>query len=212
MGKINILIVDDHQLFIDGIRLVLRNNLKYSVVDSANTGDQALSILEGKEIDLVILDIKMPRMSGTQLAEIIKERYPDIKILVVTSYHDSEIISKIIDCEAEGYILKNSGKKQLVLALEKISEGGLFYSQTVTSTILNKLSSETKHEKSKQELSPRETEILKLIGDELTTPEISDKLSISPLTVETHRKNIFKKTHCKSVVGLIKYAIQKKII
>ncbi len=212
MNKTNILIVDDHQLFIDGIKLVLRNNAKYKIVNCATSGKNALDILENEEIDLVILDIKMPEMSGTKLAEIIKEKYPDIKILVVTSYHDSEIVSKIIDCEADGYILKNSGKKQLVLALERISEGGLFYSQTVISSILNNVSDNNKTDKRKEKLSAREIEIVKLIGQEYTTQNISTRLNISPLTVETHRKNILKKTHCKSVVGLIKYAIQKNLI
>jgi DNA-binding NarL/FixJ family response regulator len=207
-----ILLVDDHQMFIDGLKLVLRKVGNMKVVDEANSGVQALETIKKQKIDIVVTDIHMPEMSGTDLAKTIKRDYPEVKVLVVTSYCDGEIIREIFESEAEGYILKNAGKQELIAALNKIISGGIYYSNEVTTVMMGKMLTEKKHDEQLKNLTERELEILKLICKEYSTNEIATELFISPLTVETHRKHILHKTNSKSIVGLVKFAISNNII
>lgn len=206
-----ILLVDDHQMFIDGLQTMLKSNTEFEVIGEALNGDMALDFLKLNKVEIVITDINMPQMSGTELTKEIKQQYSDVKVLVLSMYNDREIIHEIIMSEAEGYILKNTGKKELLEALSKISTGGTYYCNEVMQIIAaNYRMKEKKLEKTKQ-LTARELEIIRLICEENSTPEIADLLCISPLTVETHRKNIMKKTEVKTIVGLIKYAIENDL-
>lgn len=209
--QVKIGIVDDHQMFIDGIRSLLRKEDNAVFVFEANTAEDALSILKTQVPDLLITDISMPGMSGTDLTKVVKGLYPDMKVLVLTMYNDPSIISEILNAEAEGYILKNTGKNELINAINKIMDGGTYYSKEVLAKIreLNRKNSALVQ---KEELSPREIEILQLVCDELTTAEIAEKLFLSTHTVDTHRKNILKKTGHKTIVGLIKYAFEHNLI
>jgi len=207
--SLDILIVDDHQMFIDGIKLLLKKIQRINLIYEALNGKAALEIIKEQKIDLVITDINMPEMTGLELTRIIKADYPNIKIMVLSMYNDKGIVREIIDAEAEGYILKNTGKVELATAINKIADGGTYYSNEVISIMMEDYK---KGKAQVQELSERELEILKLICRELTTVEIAEKLFISPLTVETHRKHMLQKTHSKTVVGLIKYAIKFNLI
>lgn len=197
-------------MFLDGIRTLLENS-NFNIVGEAQNGIIALEFLKKNEVDILITDINMPGMSGTELIKEIKKLKPEIKTLVLSMYNDREIIHEIIMSEAEGYILKNAGKQELLKALERINNGGTFYSNEVVDIITeNYVSHQKTHERIK-DLSEREIEILKLVCQEYSTPEIAEKLFISPLTVETHRKNILKKTKSRTIVGLIKFAIESGI-
>lgn len=208
---IRILIVDDHQMFLDGIKILLSKEKNLSVVAEANTGKEALDLLAKVPIDLVITDINMPVMPGTELTRQIKKDHPHVKVLVLTMYNDREIIHEIVMTEAEGYILKNSDKKELLNAINRITDQGTYYSNEVISIMTENYVIREKIRDKTQELSEREKEIIALICQELTTAEIAEKLFLSPLTVETHRKNILRKTNCKTIVGLIKFAIDNKL-
>ena len=209
---IKLMIVDDHQMFIDGIKLVLRKVRNFKVIAEAKSGKEALEKLKNNEIDLVITDINMPEISGTELARIIKKEYNNTKILVVSSYREKEMIAEIIDSEAEGYILKNTGKSELISAINKIMAGGIFYCNEVIAIMMRNKQNEKNNYQKTQDLSPRELEVLKLICMENSTNEIATAMFISPLTVETYRKHLLRKTNSKSVVGLIKYAINNKLV
>ncbi|MCG8699357.1 MAG: response regulator transcription factor [Bacteroidales bacterium] len=203
-----ILLVDDHQMFIDGLQTMLKSSNEFDVIGEALNGEMALDFLKSNTVDIVITDINMPQMSGTELTKELKQKYSDVKVLVLSMYNEREIIHEIIMSEAEGYILKNTGKKELLEALGKISTGGTYYCNEVMQIIAgNYRMKEKKVEKTKQ-LTAREIEIIQLICEENSTPEIAELLHISPLTVETHRKNIMKKTSVKTIVGLIKFAIE----
>ena len=202
-----IFLADDHQMFIFGIRKLLEKS-KFIVVGEAYDGLTAFEFLKSHEVDILITDINMPEMSGTELIKAIKEIKPDIKTLVLSMYNDREIIHEIVMSEAEGYILKNAGKQELINALERIINGGTYYSNEVVDIITDNYVTHQKAFEKTKELSDREIEILKLISQEYSTPEIAEKLFISPLTVETHRKNILKKTKTRTIVGLIKFAIE----
>ena len=208
---IQILIVDDHQMFLDGLKTLLSKEKNLNIAAEANNGKEALEILAKIPVDLVITDINMPVMSGTELTNQIKKVYPKIKVLVLTMYNDREIIHEIVMTEAEGYILKNSNKKELLNAINRIIDHGTYYSNEVISIMTENYVVKEKIRNRTQELSTREKEIIALICQELTSAEIAEKLFLSPLTVETHRRNILRKTNSKTIVGLIKFAIDNKL-
>jgi DNA-binding NarL/FixJ family response regulator len=209
-SPLRILIADDHKMFIDGIRSLLRNEKQFEFVGEASDGQEALDILKGTPADILITDINMPKMSGTELTKQVKKDYPEIKVLVVTMYNDPAIVNEILMAEAEGYILKNTGKEELVNALTQIADNGTFYSREILEIMVK--ARMKRKATSEQNLSPRETEIVKLIGQELSTAAIAEKLFISPRTVDTHRKNILEKTGCKTIVGLMKYAFENNLL
>jgi two-component system, NarL family, nitrate/nitrite response regulator NarL len=211
-NTIKVMIVDDHQMFIDGVKSLLGKEKDLHFVAEANSGDQALQILKENEIDFVITDINMPGMSGTELAKTVKEKYPDIKVMVLSMFNEPEIINEIIASEAEGYILKNTGKEELISAIRHIMDDGTFYSNEVIELMLSSQKMEKKIQSKADVLTKREMEILKLICDEYSTSLIAETLFISPRTVETHRKNIMHKTGCKTIVGLIKFAIHNQLV
>lgn len=207
---IRIVIADDHQMFIDGIRSLLRNEKQFEFVGEAANGNEALALLRSLPADVLITDINMPGMSGTELTKQVKKDYPGIKVLVVTMYNDPAIINEILMTEAEGYILKNTGKQELVNALTQVADNGTFYSREIMEIMIK--SRMKRKAFTEQNLSPRETEIIRLIGQELSTAAIADKLCISPRTVDTHRKNILEKTGCRTIVGLMKYAFENNLL
>jgi len=210
--KATILIADDHQLFLDGLKLILRNQPAFHIVAEAQNGEQVLSVLASQQIDLAILDLNMPGMKGIDLVKTVKQKFPDIKVLVITMHHEQEIISEILLAEAEGYILKNSGKKELTEAISDILSGKTHYEKEVLDLMLQKVKADRKTEELKKNLTERELEILSLIVQEFTSKEIAEKLFISKQTVDTHRLNIMHKTGAKTLVGLIKYAMQLGIM
>jgi len=211
--QINVLMVDDHQMFIDGMKSLLKKEKNIQIVAEALNGKQAIEIINNQHIDLAIVDISMPEMSGTELIKIIKKDFPYIKILVVTMYNDKGIINEIINSEAEGYILKNSGKQELINAIHQITDNGTYYCSEVVSILINTIKkTEIKSEEKVKNLTEREIEIINLICKEYSSAQIAEELFISQFTVDTHRKNILKKTNSKTLVGLIKYSIINNLI
>lgn len=208
----DILIVDDHQMFIDGIKSLLVGQDKYTIVHEANNGIEALEILKSNKVDIIITDLSMPEMSGSELVKIVKEQYHDIMVLVLSMHNNRETVSEILMSEAEGYILKNTGKKELITALDRITEGSTFYSKAVMSIMLEKMQKEKRISEETQNLTERELEILQLIVKELSSEEIANQLYISRRTVDTHRKHILKKTSSKTIVGLIKFAFRNELV
>lgn len=208
---ISILVVDDHQMFIDGIKSLLRKEGAIQILGEAENGCKALEFLKNQEVDIVVTDINMPEMNGTELTKAIKSEFPAVKVLVLTMFNDREIIHEIINAEAEGYILKNTGRDELVTALYKIADNGSFYSNEVADIMIADINKRQAIEENTKQLTPRETEILKLIVKEYSSAQIAGELYISPRTVDTHRKHIMQKTGSKTIVGLIKFALENDI-
>jgi DNA-binding NarL/FixJ family response regulator len=211
--EIKVIIADDHQIFIDGVKSLLRKEKNIVFVHESPNGNDAFDYISKNKADLLITDISMPGLNGTELTKKIKKVFPEVKVLVLTMFNDAAIINEIVQSEAEGYILKNMGKEELLKAITVIMDNGTYYSNEVISSMLlhSKKRNRTAVEE-KEELTPRELEILKLISEEFSTAGIAEKLSISPRTVETHRKNILEKTQSKTIVGLIKYAFENNLI
>jgi DNA-binding NarL/FixJ family response regulator len=201
-------------MLIDGMKALLKNEGEFEVCGEANSSERALELLQKSIPDILISDINMPGMSGIELARKVKEQFPSVKILALSMYGEKSMISEMLDAGVSGYILKNTGREELVNALMKISEGGLFFSDEVSAEMMKAMSerAQKKEEKEEVTLTLREKEILKLIAKEYSNAQIADTLFISERTVETHRKNIFRKTNTKTVVGLIKYAFENKLI
>jgi DNA-binding NarL/FixJ family response regulator len=211
-NELKIVIADDHQMFIDGIRSLLKREKSLNFVHEALNAEDALTYIRENPVDLLITDISMPGMSGTELTQKVKQEMPSVKVLVLTMFNDPAIINEIIQSEAEGYILKNTGKQELMTAINRIMDDGTFYSNEVMNLMLKSNKKNNRIVSEKEKLSERELEILKLVCEEFTTADIAEKLFISPRTVETHRKNILAKTHSRTIVGLIKYAFENNVL
>ncbi len=198
---------------IDGIIALLKSDVKFEVIGQNISPLKAIEEIKIKQPDVLITDVNMKELSGIELAKKIKTFFPKIKILALSMHGDRETISEMIGVGINGYVLKNTGKEELTNALIKISNNELFFSEEVTSEMM-KTSLEPKLNTQKEfvSLTPREKQIVNLIYLELNNSQISTELFISERTVETHRKNIFRKTQTKSVAGLIKFAIEQKII
>lgn len=200
-------------MFIDGIKSLLRKSKHFDIVAEANSGLQALEILkENSNIDIVMTDISMPEMNGVELVKAIKQDFPETKVLVLSMYNEKEMVDDIVMAEAEGYILKNTGKEELTTALEKISDGTTHYSSEVINTMFKKIKKERAIHENLKELSEREKEVLKLIVEEKSSQEIADQLFISKRTVDSHRKNLLQKTNTKTVVGLMRFAFENQMV
>lgn len=208
---IRILIADDHQMFIDGIRSLLAPEADIEIMAEALNGNEVLFRLSELSVDLVLMDINMPRLNGLDTTKIIKEKYPETKVLMVTMYNTPEYISELAEAGADGYILKDTGKQELLSAIRTVSSGKNFYSQEVMRTMIQNERDKKAKIVNDPQLSKREIEVLKLIAQEFTTQEISEKLFISTHTVETHRKNLLDKLGARNVAGLVKYAILNKL-
>jgi two-component system nitrate/nitrite response regulator NarL len=210
MDKIKLFILDDHQMLIDGIKALLKNEKEFEVVGESVNAEHALEELKKKRPHIVLTDINMPEMSGIEFTMRLKKENPKVKILALSMFGDRQMITDMLDAGADGYILKNTGKAELISALSKIADGGMYFSEDVTAEMM-KPNHKEKNDNEVQ-LTEREKDIVRLINKEYSNAQIAEELFISERTVETHRKNIFRKTETKSVVGLLKWARERKII
>ncbi len=215
MPQKRILLVDDHQLIIDGLRGFIEANSEYTVVGEANTGADAVKLAGILNPDVILMDIEMPEMSGIQASEEIKRNFPHIKIIIVSMHNEKQLIKKLIDQGADGYLLKNSQQSEVMDAVEKVLKNQPYFSQDVTLSLLDKSHSKIGHSAepmSELQLTERETEILKLVSQGMTNKEIGDALNISHRTVDTHRTNLMKKLDVTNVAGLIRFAFKNGLI
>lgn len=209
--KINLAIIDDHQIVLDGIQSLLRGNKEINVLIETTDPMHMLELLKQTEIDVLLTDVLMPKMSGDELSKIVKQNFPHIKILALSMSGQGDLVNQMInDADIAGYVLKNIGQQELVTAIKKIASGGIYFSEEV----LNEMMKDDVRKKNLVEvhLTGREIEIIKLIEAEKSNREMAAILFLSERTVETHRKNIFRKTKSTNIIGLIKYAYEHKII
>jgi len=211
-AKLKILIVDDHQILIDGIEAMLQDVDNFEVVGKLLDGKLALSYLTTNRVDILLTDLYMPKMTGIELTQKVKKEFPDIKILALSVSYDVSIVHDLMDAGISGFILKTIGRSELIEAINEISRGNVYFSREVSNEILRSLANRNDTEEEIYRLTDREIEILKLISREYSNAEIAKQLYISERTVETHRKNIYRKTNTKTIVGLIKYAVERKLI
>jgi len=211
MNKIKVLLTDDHQIIIDGLKSLLKNSDETVVVAEANNGREALRILGILSIDVVLMDIDMPVMNGIEALKEIRKQYGDVKVIILSMHNEAGMIKSLMDIGANGYLLKSCSQDELIGAIQKVYSGQNYFSTDVTLALLNP--STTSHTEQKNELlTDRETEILKLIAGGFSNKEIGDRLFISHRTVDTHRTNLMKKLDVNNIAGLISYAIKNGIV
>ena len=214
MDKIKILIADDHQMILDGLHLLLSQEDGFEVIGEALNGEEVIhKVQHAEELDIVILDINMPKMDGIDVTKELKSTFPEIKILIVTMYNRKEFVKNLMETGVDGYILKNSGKDELIRAVKSLIKGEPYYGKEITKTIMKSYQKNKIFDSPQEiEISEREKDIIRLIADGLSTSEIGDKLFLSPHTINTHRKNILSKLNVKNSAGVIRFGIQTGIV
>ncbi len=207
MSTTRIIIVDDHQLIVDGMKALLAAEPDLQVVGEASNGKEALKLLELVEADLVLLDIDMPVMNGIETAKKLRILYPDLSIIILSMHAEQGLVKNLIEIGADGYLLKNSSREEVVEAISKVTRGEKYFSTEVTLSLLNTTGG-PRNPKESIRLTDRESEILTLIAEGFTNKEIGDQLFISHRTVDTHRTNLMKKLEVNNLAGLISYALK----
>ncbi|MUH36017.1 DNA-binding response regulator [Zobellia amurskyensis] len=207
--KYNLIIADDHKMFIDGLLSILNDAPEFSVATTARNGAQVIKYLDingTKDLHLLITDLSMPEMDGIELNRIVKEKYPTLKTLVVSMHIDGGMIEKLIQNNVDGYVPKNAEKDELLTAMRTIVKGEKYFSQEIKRAYTDAMFDNKKQEE--VHLTDREKEVLKLIANEYTTQEIADELFLSKHTIESYRKNLISKLQVKNLAGLTKHAIK----
>lgn len=207
MNKTKILVVDDHAIVLDGIKSLLAEIENAEITATAINANDALSLLKQTKAELVITDINMPGMDGLEFIKTIRSDFPPTKIIVLSLHDEAHFVRNIMKQRVQGYILKNDASSELVEAVQRILAGKTFFSSKISQVMMEQINSPA----SEKLLTERELEIIKLIAEEKSNKQIADKLFISERTVETHRKNIFRKTETNTLVGLMKFAYQQHL-
>lgn len=208
--KINILVTDDHQIVIDGIKSMLTGENRYAVTGEANNGQQALDMISTNPegFQLLITDVSMSHLNGIELCKMVKGQYPEIRVLILSMYNSVSVVKDALAAEADGYLLKSAGRDEFLQAIHRICGGGTYFAQDIVPIIYNQYQKEIRQQNELAILSAREKEVLSLILREHTSEEIAEKLFISKKTVDNHRQNILTKTNCRTTIGLVKFAIR----
>ncbi len=204
-----ILIADDHPIMADSIKSLLDDHDSIEVVAVAHNGQEAVSLLSEKEVDIALLDIDMPVMNGLECAKKIKSDFPDVKVAILSMHQEKAMIKGLMDLGIKGYMLKTIPKEELLLAIETIQRGGEYFNSEVTKVLMDQ-SADVQSDLG--DLSEREIEIVKLIASGLTNPQIGEKLFISPKTVDVHRTNVMKKIGVNNVAGVVRFAFQNGLV
>lgn len=220
MKTINTLIVDDHPMVRDGLRMMLEvQNDPYSFsVDEAETGDEAIGKVRETDYDFVIMDYQLPDKKGDAITKEILEISPEVKVLGLSNYDEYVYAAQMLEAGARGYVLKNIDAKELVQAIEKIMANQMYYSADIANKLINhtlggsKKGSDKSPKDLADQLSKREKEIIQLIVEQLTNEEISRRLDLSKRTIDNHRQNILSKLQLRNTAGLVRFAVENNLV
>jgi DNA-binding NarL/FixJ family response regulator len=211
---IKVLIADDHKIFRDGLKSLMEGESDIKVIGDAADGNQVLLLLQNLQPDVILMDISMGEAGGIATTQIVREKYPDIKVLVLSMHSESSYILKMLELGASGYMLKDAGKAEMLSAIRTVASGNSYYSSAVSAKLVEALTRRNKAVTKRDDipLTPRELEMLKLIAEEYSNQEIANKLFISIRTVDTHKRNLLEKLKVKNTAGLVKYALKKGLL
>lgn len=215
MESIKILIADDHKMFREGLSELLNKEHDIKVVKDVGNDIEIREALKSQTIDLILMDIDMGDTNGIDMTSEVVKSHPDTKVLALSMHGEKNYIVKMLEAGAKGYILKNAGKEEMINAIHTVAKGDTYFSNQVSVKILEHLTNPSAVKRKKigdTPLTDREIEVLRLIADEYSNPEIAEKLFISVRTVDTHRRNLLDKLMVKNTAGLVKYAIQKNLL
>jgi DNA-binding NarL/FixJ family response regulator len=215
-NSIKILIADDHTMFVDGIESILIQEQDLSIIGRCYDGKCVLDFIKSREPDIILLDVNLPDMSGIEVCKQVLQKNAHIKILVISMFNEESYVSEILNNGAKGYVLKNTGREELLKAIRTIHKGESYFSKEVTETIMKGLMNRRKASAKSSALIPkisrREKEVLRLICEEFTTQEIADQLFISLKTVESHRSSLLAKLNARNSAGLVRIAIENELL
>ena len=200
-----ILLADDHQMFIDGMKFYLEKYDHIQIVGEANDGEAVLDFLAVNPVDVVVLDIEMPGMDGIETTKYIKKKYPKTNVLILSMYEKKEFIIKLMRYGASGYILKNKSKEELLTAINNVAAGRAHYGLEIMNQAIAVSSIDEEEE---VQLTEREIEVLQKIAEGYSSKEAADLLNISETTVSTHRRNMMAKLEIPNATHLVRYAIK----
>jgi DNA-binding NarL/FixJ family response regulator len=204
--SVKVFIVDDHYMVVEGIHSLLQNEKQIDWMGHAMNAESCLAFLKGRQPDVIFMDISLPDISGIDLCRRVKEEWPSIFIIGLSTFNQQSFIQKMMDNGASGYVLKNATREELLTAIETVSRGRVFLSHEAALSLIRKEKSEV------PVLTRREKEVLELIAEGMTNNEIAAKLFISVSTVDTHRKNLLTKFEAKNVASMIKVASRMQVI
>tara|TARA_R100001369_G_scaffold10411_2_gene23387 strand:+ start:1235 stop:1870 length:636 start_codon:yes stop_codon:yes gene_type:complete len=210
--KIKIAITDDHVMVLKGIETMMGNTSEVSVVATYTNAQETINGLKKDNPDVLLLDINLPDINGIDLSKQLLKVYPELKIIALTNFEDISFVKRMLKNGVHGYLLKNTDKIELVEALKTVLSDKLYIQKSIHDKLLNQRSSKPTNNGLNIKLTRREHDVLVGISEELTTQQISEKLFISPKTVETHRMNIMSKLGAKNSVGIIKIAMEKQLL
>ncbi|WP_298955850.1 response regulator transcription factor [uncultured Nonlabens sp.] len=208
--KHNLIIADDHKMFLDGLLSILKTESDYNILYTAKHGGHVkkyMTINKDEKIDLVITDVTMPEVDGIELNKWIKKTSSTVKTLVVSMHNTPDIIDNLMESDVDGYLQKNAQKEEFLKAIDTILNGEKYFSKEIKDIYTKNKFENNKHREIK--LTKREVEVISLIAEEFTTQEIADKLFLSKHTIESYRKNLITKLDVRNLAGLTKYAIKK---
>lgn len=217
MRKIKILLADDEVLFRKGIAFLLEHEENFEIVFEASNGNEVIDYLKVSQDypDIILMDLKMPDLNGVEATKIISKEFPFVKIIALTSYNTKSFIANMIEVGACSYLVKNASPLEMITTINEVSDKGFYYDQNVLNVInedITKSKIITKSILDNDYITPREKEVLECICKQMNAAEISEKLFISPRTVDGHRNSLLLKTESKNVAGLVVFALQNKII
>ena len=202
-----LMLVDDHRILLDGIKTLLASEPDMEVAAEAGDARMAVQLLQHLQLDLLVTDFSLPDVQHTSFLNDIRARFPDLPVLVLSMHDEAEVIREVLACGVKGYVLKSNSREELVRAIRHLMLGEQYVSPEVSLKLL-----EARQKTNASALTEREIEIVRLIAKEFSNKQIADQLFISERTVESHRKNIFRKAGAHSVVGVLKYAMDHKLL
>jgi len=213
---IQLVIADDHKMFVDGIDSILKGEKDLKVIGRCFDGPSVLEMLKKKKVDIILLDVNLPGLNGIEVCKAIKSKFPTVKVLAISMFNEQSYVTEILNNGASGYILKNTGRDELIKAIKTVNEGQSYFSKDVTQTIMKGLMKHRKGSSYNTKLVPkisrREKEVLELIVKEHTTQEIANQLFISLKTVESHRSSLLAKLNARNSAGLVRIAMENKLV
>lgn len=214
MEKIRVLLADDHKIFRDGVRSILEKEKDIEVVGEAANGTEVIELIKQLEVNVLVLDIDIGKPNGIEITEILSKDHPETKILILSMMGLHDFVIQALEKGAIGFLLKNTGKDEVLTAIRSVSKGDSYFSREVSAILIEQLHkpSSARRKNIDIPISPREIEVLKLIAQEFSNSEIAEKLYISIRTVDTHRRNLLEKLGAKNTAGLVKFAIQKGLV
>jgi DNA-binding NarL/FixJ family response regulator len=209
---IKIIIVDDHEIFRNGLKMVLSKLKHVDVVAEASNGYDFLDIIRKTPTDIVLMDIEMPNLNGIDATAIALKEFPNIKVIALTMFNDDDYIQNMIDVGVKGFLLKNINKETLDKAIVKVFNGGNYFSEELFSFFTKHIKKEEKPKENEIKFTKREMEILQLLSEGLNNKEIAEILFVSERTIAGHKTNLLLKTGCKNAVSLLSYAVKNKLV